>query len=257
MATLSSAAAILRARAQLNQPDGAGACLANVYKWFGSVQSIGPGAGHYDWAIKGWNYTPDSEKHPGDYSPPAGVPVYYGPVAAPRWSGDVNFPCGDIGLSIGGGLAIFTDGPNGNTAIMSISARAAQIGRPYFGWTESFLGHKTSAGLAFLSAVVGAIIKVVVPRKPKAKKAVMFIGIKSKKTGKYRVITESTVKEVSRARAVTYSHAVPGEGNFFMELSSEQCAGLIADVAERRRVINLPVLDAITAALAEEDAPEK
>lgn len=152
---LDSVAAVRRGLSQVGQPDGAGACLANVYKWFGSVQSIGPGAGHYDWAIKGWTYALAADRHPGDYDAPAGTPVFYGPVGAPRWPGDNNYPCGDIGLSIGKTafsretMAVFTDSPTGNTGTMTLSARARQIGRPYLGWTETFLGHQTTAGLAW------------------------------------------------------------------------------------------------------------
>jgi hypothetical protein len=150
---LDSAAAVARATAQLGKPDGAGQCLANVYRWFGSVQSIGPGSGHYDVAIAGWDYAPD--KHPGDYSPPAGVPVYYDRVTAPRWPGDHNMAAGDVGLSAGPtafsreSMAFHTDSPTGNTGLMTIRARAAQIGRRYLGWTPSFLGHETTAGNAY------------------------------------------------------------------------------------------------------------
>ncbi|MDT0211253.1 hypothetical protein [Curtobacterium sp. BRD11] len=161
---LDSVAAVARARAQLNQPDGAGACLANVYKWFGSVQSIGPGAGQYDWAIKGWRFA--TKRHPGDWNPPAGVPVYYDAVGGARWSGDRNYPCGDIGLSIGGGYAIFTDSPTGNTGVMSLRSRAAQIGRPYLGWTEDFLGHGTTSGVAYAAAASGPMpVLVVIPHR--------------------------------------------------------------------------------------------
>lgn len=156
---LDSAAAIRRATNQVGQPDGAGACLANVYKWFGSVPSIGPGAGQYDWAIKGWTFAPD--KHAGDYNAPAGVPVYFDALTAPRWAGDRNYRAGDVGLSIGGGYAIFTDSPTGNTGIMSIRARAAQIGRRYLGWTGSFLGHQTTAGNAYGKPVPPAVIVTV------------------------------------------------------------------------------------------------
>lgn len=156
---LDSAAAVARATAQIGGPDGAGMCLANVYRWFGSVQSIGPGAGHYGVAIAGWDYAPD--KHVGDYSPPAGVPVFFDRVTAARWPGDHNMQAGDIGLSIGGGRAIFTDSPTGNTGVMTLRARAAQIGRRYLGWTGSFLGHETTAGNAFGKPTPPAVIVTV------------------------------------------------------------------------------------------------
>lgn len=156
---LDSAAAIRSATAQIGGQDGAGQCLANVYRWFGSVQSIGPGHGDYGEAIKGWDYAPD--KHPGDLNPPAGVPVFFDRVTAPRWPGDHNMQAGDIGLSIGGGRAIFTDSPTGNTGVMTLRARAAQIGRRYLGWTGSFLGHQTTAGNAFGKPTPPAVIVTV------------------------------------------------------------------------------------------------
>lgn len=156
---LDSAAAVARATSQLGRPDGAGMCLANVYAWFGSVPSIGPGAGQYGVAIAGWDFAPD--KHPGDYSPPAGVPVFFDRITAPRWPGDHNMQAGDIGLSIGGGRAIFTDSPTGNTGIMTLTARGAQIGRRYLGWTNSFLGHETTAGNAYGTPTPPAVIVTV------------------------------------------------------------------------------------------------
>jgi hypothetical protein len=136
-------------------------CLFNVFTWFGSVDSIGPGSGHYSVAIAGWDYTPESERHTGDFNAPAGVPVYFDRLTRPRYTGDKNFAAGDVGLSVGNGYAIFTDSPTGNTGIMSIRARAAQIGRRYLGWTESFLGHQTSAGLAHKLTTPPAVIVVV------------------------------------------------------------------------------------------------
>jgi hypothetical protein len=257
VSVLDSAAAIARARAQIGQPDGAGACLANVYKWFGSVQSVGPGAGRYDWAIKAWDYS--TKRHWNDYLPPAGVAVLFGPVTAPRWPGDRNYPCGDIGLSIGGGYAIFTDSPNGNTGVMSIAARGSQIGRPYLGWIEDFLGHDTSTGAAFSAVVTtpAPVVVVLPPRILTPKVEADMLYVRSKKTGQYYVIGESTVQAVSAVQARTYSQAVPGETNLFQTLSSNACAGLIDDARKRRKQVNLPVLDAIETALAAEDKPEE
>ena len=161
MSTLDSVAAVRRATAQLGQYDGAGMCLANVYKWFGSVQSTGPGAGHYSVAIAGWDYAPAADRHESDYKAPAGVPVYFDRLTGPRWAGDRNFAAGDVGLSVGAGYAIFTDSPTGNTGVMSIRARAAQIGRRYLGWTSTFLGHQTSAGNAYGKPVPPAVIVTV------------------------------------------------------------------------------------------------
>ena len=257
MSVLDSAAAVARATAQLGQPDGAGACLANVYKWFGSVPSIGPGAGHYDWAIKAWDYS--SRKHWGDYAPPAGVAVIFGPVTAPRWYGDRNYPCGDIGLSIGGGFAIFTDSPTGNTGVMSIGARSSQIGRPYLGWIEDFLGHDTTAGLALEAPsnpapVVVDNIPTIPPTFPEAD----MIFVKSSKSKRFFIIGETTVQSTgSMKKAVLYSAAVPHTGDLFQVRPSSEVATLIADARARRKQANLPILDAIEDALKNEDQPEE
>lgn len=144
---LSSEAAIQRALAQVGHADGAGACLANVYKWFGSVQSVGRGAGDYDWAIKGWKYA--DYRHPGDWNPPPGVPVYFGDQVT--WRTDKNVPAGDVVLSIGGGRVVATDGPSGNTEIMTISARRTEVDRNYLGWTADFLGHPVSGALSYIA----------------------------------------------------------------------------------------------------------
>lgn len=257
MSILDSAAAIARARAQLGRPDGAGACLANVYKWFGSVPSTGPGAGRYDWAIKAWDYS--TKRHWNDWQPPPGVAVLFGPVSAPRWRGDRNYPCGDIGLSIGGGYAIFTDSPTGNTGVMSIAARAAQIGRPYLGWIEDFLGHDTTTGRALAAAdpTPAPVVVVLPPRilTPKVEPDMLYV--RSTKSKQYYVIGETTVQAVSDVRARTYSAAVAGETNLFQPLSSGACSGLIDDARNRRKQANLPVLQAIETALSAEDAPEE
>lgn len=175
---LDSEAAIRRALAQVGQADGAGACLANVYKWFGSVQSVGPGAGQYDWAIKGWNFA--AYKHAGDWNPPPGVPVYFG-TDTPRT--DKNAPAGDVALSIGGGRVVCTDSPSGNTGIMTISARAVQTRRNYLGWTADFLGHPVSGALSYIAeATKGAQPKqpVIIVKNPYAERADMILLQNSK-----------------------------------------------------------------------------
>jgi hypothetical protein len=117
-----------------------------VYKWFGSVPSVGPGAGNYGTAIQGWNYA--EYKFPGDMTPPPGVPVYFG-IDTPRT--DPNAKAGDVVLSLGGGRVVCTDSPNGNTGIMTIAARAAQVRRNYLGWTADFLGHEVSGAQSFIA----------------------------------------------------------------------------------------------------------
>ncbi len=254
---LDSAAAIQRARDQVGKPDGSGACLANVYKWFGGPawSSTGPGAGQYNWAIKVWTFA--QHKHPGDYYPPAGVPVLYGPVGSPRWRGDANYPCGDIGLSIGGGFAVFTDSPTGNTGIMSISARASQIGRPYLGWTEDLMGYDTTAGQAARAPQPAPTpVVVVVPTIPPTPTVETdMIYVKSDKSKTNYIIGETTVMQVTDSRARTYSAAIPGDTHLFATLSSARCAGLIDDCRQRRDQANLATSKVIVDALHAEDAP--
>jgi hypothetical protein len=162
VSVLDSAAAVLRARAAIGRPDGAGMCLANNYAWWGSVQSIGPGAGHFARAIDGWNYA--TERHADMLTAPAGVPVYFG-VSPTRH--DKNAAAGDIGLSLGNGYGIFTDSPNGTPGVMSFRARAAQIARPMLGWTEDFLGHDTTAGVQYAnSGVKNPPVTITLDRKP-------------------------------------------------------------------------------------------
>jgi hypothetical protein len=162
MAVLDSAAAVQRARAAMGKPDGAGMCLANNYAWWGSVQSIGPGAGHYARAIDGWNYA--TKRHADMLTAPAGVPVYFG-VSPTRT--DKNAGAGDIGLSLGNGYGIFTDSPNGTPGIMSFRARSLQIARPMLGWTEDFLGHDTTAGVQYAkSGVENPPVTITLDRKP-------------------------------------------------------------------------------------------
>jgi hypothetical protein len=149
---LDSESAIRRGLAQVGHADGSGACLANVYQWFGGPawSSIGRGAGDFGRAIDGWNYA--DYKHAGDWSPPPGVPVYFG-VDTPRT--DANAAAGDVALSIGGGRVVCTDSPTGNTGIMTIAARAIQARRNYLGWTADFLGYPVSGALSFIQQSTG------------------------------------------------------------------------------------------------------
>lgn len=162
MAVLDSAAAILRARAAMGKPDGAGMCLANNYAWWGSVPSIGPGSGKYDVALQGWNYA--TKRHADMLTAPAGVPVWFG-ISPTRT--DKNRAAGDVGLSLGNGYGIFTDSPNGTPGVMSFRARALQIARPMLGWTEDFLGHDTTAGLEYArSGVENPPVTITLDHKP-------------------------------------------------------------------------------------------
>lgn len=135
MTNINALAGLARARAKATNVPGT--CLGTVYAAYGSVQSIGPHAGQYPIAYNGWLYSQD--QHSGDFNAPAGVPVYFGPSPTRR---DKNKNAGDVGISIGGGYAFFTDAAGaGRTGIMSLAARAIQTQRPYMGWTGDFLGH--------------------------------------------------------------------------------------------------------------------
>ena len=135
MANIDAQAGLARARTRAT--NAIGYCLAEVYKSYGSVQSIGPGAGNYGIAYNQWVYSAD--KHAGDYNPPVGVPVVFGPSPTRT---DKNKNAGDIAISMGGGLIWCTDVTPGRTGVMTIEARAKQTRRPYMGWTGDFLGHK-------------------------------------------------------------------------------------------------------------------
>lgn len=145
MPTLNGDQAVSAALARItNQPGG---CLATVWQFYGSHPSTGPHAGQYPDAIDGWAYA--TRRHPGDFHPPAGYPVYFDALPRPRYAGDDNYPSGDVVISIGGGLVRCTDGAGaGRMGTMTIAQRAAQIGRVYLGWTEDFLGYDvvTTAG---------------------------------------------------------------------------------------------------------------
>jgi GH25 family lysozyme M1 (1,4-beta-N-acetylmuramidase) len=150
MANIDAQAGLARARSHsTNTP---GECLGFVYAAYGSVQSIGPGAGRYQYAIAGWNYA--TQKHPNDWNPPVGVPVYFG-VSPTRK--DKNKAAGDVGISMGGGIGWFTDVTTGRTGAMTLAARARQTARPYLGWTSDFLGHQLVNIGATLASSGGAV----------------------------------------------------------------------------------------------------
>lgn len=138
MAVLDGAAAIAWMRNHTsNQP---GMCLNTVWQAYGSVPSTGPRAGTYSDAVDGWDGS--IAQHPGDWNPPAGVPVYFG-ISPTRT--DANARAGDVMLSLGGGTLIGTDvGTLGRIGTTSIASRAAATARPYLGWTGDFLGHQVA-----------------------------------------------------------------------------------------------------------------
>lgn len=154
MSTVDGAAAIAWMRRKgTNVP---GSCLNTVWQAYGSHNSIGPHAGNYPNAINGWEYA--AKRHAGDTNPPAGVPVYFGPSATRT---DSDAAAGDVVISLGGGRVIATDvGGAGHIGETTIAARAAQISRPYLGWTDDFLGYDVAyaaPATAVASASVSAI----------------------------------------------------------------------------------------------------
>lgn len=78
-------------------------------------------------------------KHEGDWNPPPGVPVYFGPRD--------NSSAGDVVISTGGGMCNATDWPySGVIGSCSLAERQAQIGRPYLGWTDNILNYPIALG---------------------------------------------------------------------------------------------------------------
>lgn len=145
MATVDGSAAI--AWMQQKGTNVPGSCLNTVWQAYGSHSSIGPHAGQYPTALFGWNYA--TRHHPGDMNPPAGFPVWFGPSPT-RTDSDAG--AGDVVISLGGGRVIATDvGGAGRIGVTTIPARAAQISRPYLGWTEDFLGYDVTVGAALAS----------------------------------------------------------------------------------------------------------
>lgn len=134
------------------------ACLFTVWKAYGYPHTLGPQPGRsFATAMDSYNYT--TRRHPGDWHPPAGVPVWFG-VSPTRT--DVNRGAGDVGISVGGGKAVFTDSSRGNTyiGVMTLAARAREIERPYLGWTEDFGGNLISF------AAIGTPVIHITPNTP-------------------------------------------------------------------------------------------
>lgn len=141
MAIIDGLALVARTRAFVGRsiiPQGM--CLNFVWQRAGALSSIGSSVGRMSTAWESWLGTPEGHKRRGDWNAPIGSVVYYGPSPTRT---DKNKNAGDIGVSIGGGYGIFTDaaGQGSRVGIMTLRARAAQIGRPYEGWADSLGGH--------------------------------------------------------------------------------------------------------------------
>lgn len=140
-----------------------GTCLATVDRAYGSLPSTGPHAGQYPYAYDGWLYA--TKRHPLDLHPPKGVPVYYGPSPTRT---DKLKDAGDVGISLGDGTGVFTDANerSGIVGIVNLSTRAAEIQRPYLGWTEDFLGRDVSFTATASTPVAPAPAPSVTPTAP-------------------------------------------------------------------------------------------
>lgn len=141
MAVIDGLALVARTRAFVGRsiiPQGM--CLNFVWQRCGALISIGASVGRMGTAYQAWLATPERNKHRGDWNAPIGSLVHYGKSPTRK---DKNKDAGDIGVSIGGGYGIFTDaaGQGSRVGIMTLRARAAQIGRPYEGWSDSLGGH--------------------------------------------------------------------------------------------------------------------
>lgn len=150
MATLDASKAIARMKGfGTFRP---GRCLEAVWRAFGAVASIGPHAGQYPYALKGWQYS--EKKHAGDRTVPAGAPVYF-------TAGSNGF--GHVAISLGGNRVLSTDIPSaGLIGVTTIEAIEKRWGRKYLGWTGDFLGHSLSKlGLSTTKpAASGATLKL-------------------------------------------------------------------------------------------------
>ncbi len=149
MATIDSAAFLARARAAVGlarYPQGM--CLNFVWLMAGAIQSIPPALGRMDTAQHAWEAVEEKDRHHGDWNPPAGVAVFFGPSPTRT---DRNKNAGDVAVSIGGGLIIATDASGAVVGVMTIAARAKQTQRPYLGWSETLGGHRFSAAAVLVA----------------------------------------------------------------------------------------------------------
>lgn len=107
-----------------------GYCLR--YVWDAYAAQGATSSQSYPTAYSAW--LGSGGQHPGDFDPPAGVPVYLGPRS--------DNAAGDVMISLGGGMCAATDWPyNGVIGTCSIQQRLNQTARPYLGWTDNMLGN--------------------------------------------------------------------------------------------------------------------
>lgn len=230
MVTLSAFAATRKALAAVGGSNVPGYCLAWVYSVFGSVQSIGPGAGHFSTALDGWNYA--QLKHLNDYSPPAGVPVYFG-VSPTRT--DRNKRAGDVTVSLGGGRVAATDYPyGGRIGTLTIAQRAAQTQRPYLGWTGDFLGHLIAYTHPTGTITAGTGITTVLPTAAlnPIGDSDMFV-LENTSRGWFTLVAKQYVRHLAETDAQLVAKVV-SESDEIHKLSDSQVATVFA-------ALNIPI----------------
>lgn len=107
-----------------------GYCLH--YVWEAYAAHGARSSASYPTAYSAW--LGSAGQHPGDWNPPSGVPVYFGPKSSSS--------AGDVVISLGGGMCAATEWPgSGVTGTCSLAQRQSQIGRPYLGWCETILNY--------------------------------------------------------------------------------------------------------------------
>lgn len=126
-----AATAIAWARGQLGSRSWGGRCEQFVRTALGFP-------GQYPSANAAWAAA--GGKHPGDFNPPAGVPVFWG-LTGP------NAPYGHVALSIGGGRAISSSNEAGHAVVSVISIRGfTDRYAIYRGWAEVYHGVRLDLG---------------------------------------------------------------------------------------------------------------
>lgn len=100
------------------------------------AEAYGFSSSGYATAVKNWQGTPTSLKHPGDWNAPAGALMY--------WSGG-STGAGHVAISLGNGSIISTDatGP-GTVGVIDARVPTNKWGHPYLGWTTPYFQGKAA-----------------------------------------------------------------------------------------------------------------
>jgi hypothetical protein len=98
------------------------------------AQMYGFSSSGYATAVKNWQSTPASLRHPGDWNAPAGALMY--------WSGG-STGAGHVAISLGNGSIISTDatGP-GVVGVIDAKVPTNKWGHPYLGWSIPYFQGK-------------------------------------------------------------------------------------------------------------------